>query len=402
MQLKKKFFVFAGVMGMIVAVISLVGYYNSRQSLQVSVENELRATVREKATELNGWLKEKKAIASSSANDLTAMDGDTNLLKRRKTLGTGTWDRDVLNIALGLEDGYFNSYIAQDLTGIIDPCKRPWYIEVKAKWPDTSAFYTAAYKDIGTDHMVVSAVAPVSSNGRFIGSICLDIALDTLESLTKVMNYHGEGWGIITEDNGNILATSGMGEPMQNIKDLPGIGEHFADMSLRGRGYVILPTKNDENMIFAYDTVPETKYFIGIAVPYDYVFAPLTNLKIIYGVLTLLGLVVSVGVCILTSDRITIPIMGLKYRANLLARGNLVMEKADVNTSDEIGELTQAFNTMQDSLRQLIAEIDNIGKQMSDATEKASDSDKETAASLQELSRLVEKMQAAIQKFKLS
>jgi len=363
MPLRKKFLILAVAMGAIIAIVSVIGYDISSQSLQRSVENELRISVAQKATELDGWLKAKKAIASSCASDLTAMDGDTNLLKRRKTLGTGAWDEEVLNIALGLEDGYFNSYVAADLTGIVDPCERPWYIEVKSKWPGSGAFYTEAYQDIGTDNMIVSAVAPISNNGKFIGSICLDIAFDTLVSLTEVMNYRGEGWGIITENNGNILATSGMGKPMQNIKELPGIGEHFDDMRIRGRGYVILPTENDEKIVFAYDTVPETKYLIGIAVPYDYVFAPLADLKIIYGVLTLVGLAVAIVVCIFAYARITAPITELKTHATELAKGNLNIRSMPVTSSDEIGELTQTINTMQENLRQLIKEMqESAGK----------------------------------------
>ena len=402
MRLRKKFLILAGAMGIIVAIVSFIGYDTSRQSLQTSVENELRASVGQKAAELDGWLKAKKAIASSSARDLTAMDGDTNLLKRRQALSAGAWDSEVLNIALGLEDGYFNSYIAEDLTGIVDPCKRPWYIEVKSKWPGSRAFYTEAYEDIGTNNIVVSAVAPISNNGQFIGSICLDIALDTLMSLTEVMNYRGEGWGIITESSGNILATSGLGAPMQNIKDLPGLGEHFDDMRIRGRGYVILPAGNDENIVFAYETVPETKYLMGIAVPYDYVFAPLANLKIIYGVLALLGLSVATGVCIFVSDRITAPIVELKFHATQLAKGNLAMGNVAVTSPDEVGELTQAFNTMQDNLRQLIKEMVGISEQMATSTEKLTTYDEQIAASSQELSHLADNMQTAIKKFKLS
>lgn len=401
MQLRKKFLILAGIMGIIIAVVSFIGYAISSQRLQTSVEHELSASVAQKATELDGWLKAKKAIASSCASDLSAMDGDANLLKRRKSLGTGTWDKEVLNIALGLEDGYFNSYIAEDLTGIVDPCKRPWYMEVKSKWPGSGAFYTEAYQDIGTSNMIVSCVAPISNNGQFIGSICLDIALDTLVSLTEVMNYHGEGWGIITEHSGNILATSGLGAPMQNIKDVPGIGEHFDEMRLKGRDYVILPTQNGKNIVFAYDTVPETKYFIGIAVPYDYVFSPLTNLKIIYGTLTLLGWAIAAGVCILVSHRTTSPLLELKYHATQLAKGNLAMKRIAVTTSDEIGELTQAFNTMQDNLRQLIGEVADSSEQVAAATEKLTTSDEKIADSSQELSRTVENMQAAVKKFKL-
>ena len=67
---------------------------------------------------------------------------------------------------------------------------------------------------------------PAKANGQFIGATCTDIALDVLTNQANDMKYQGAGAGIIMEKSGNILATSGAGEPMKSFKDIDGIGKH--------------------------------------------------------------------------------------------------------------------------------------------------------------------------------
>lgn len=369
MGLRAKFLALAGIIGGIIAVMSLLGYYTSSQSLQASVENELRAYAEKNAAELEGWLKAKKAIGASTGSYLSDMKGDMSLLKRKEALSAFVWDKEVMDIGLGLEDGYFNFYNGKDLTNEVDPRQRPWYIELKQKRANEGAYFVDAYEDISTKRMAVSVIAPVFNKGEFIGGLGVDIALDTLSSITKNMKYHGEGFGIVAEASGNILSTSGLGKPMQNIKDIPEFSEKLSEFLKSESGYLTLDNSG-ETLVFAYTTIPETKYLVGIAAPYDFVFAPLMRLRLIYGFLFVFGLIVAVGVCMFVAGKLVNPIGEIRTHALEMSKGNLSLDNMTINSSDEIGELTNAFNTMQNNLRNLIVKMQTTGEQVAFASEE--------------------------------
>ncbi|WP_303839691.1 methyl-accepting chemotaxis protein [Selenomonas ruminantium] len=366
MGLKQKFMALSGLMGLLLAVVSIVGYLMASSALKDSVDSELRTTISNEANKLNGWLREKKAFGVATTNHMTSLNGNYAVMHTQETLGTTISDKEILEMTAGTEDGWFSGYYSGENTGKKDPRQRPWYKEAKATDKTT---FTEAYIDANTNKLVVSVASPVKANGQFIGATCVDLALDVLTEQANAMKYHGEGAGIIAEANGNILATSGAGEPMKNFKEIDGLGSHFDEMVKKGEGYFEV-TIDGEDKVFAYTTVPETGWIMGISAPSDFVFAALKHLKIVFGVLTIAGLLLAVFICLTFANRITTPIVGLEEHASQLAKGNLTMKDLPVASSDEIGSLTSAFNTMSGNLRNLISKMAATSEQVAASSEE--------------------------------
>ena len=55
MGVKQKFLVLSGIMGVLMAVVSLVGYFMASSDLQQSVDNELRTVVAKEVSDMDGW-----------------------------------------------------------------------------------------------------------------------------------------------------------------------------------------------------------------------------------------------------------------------------------------------------------------------------------------------------------
>ena len=366
MGLKKKFMLLSGIMGFLMAVVAIVGYWMASRELQQSVDSELRATVSREAMELDGWLKEKKAFGVATTNYMTSLNGNYDIMHRKETLGTTITDKEILEMTGGTEDGWWVGYYTGDKTGKRDPRQRPWYKEAKAQ---DKALFTEAYVAASTGKLVVSVAAPVKADGKFIGATCVDITLDAITDQVNKMKYHGEGAGIVMEKSGNILATSGAGEPMKSFKDIDGLGNHFDEMVKNGEGY-FETTINGEEKVFAYQTVPSTGWIMGISVPTSFVFAPLRHLKIIFAILTVIGLLLALGICRSFAARIVTPVSRLESHATQLADGNLSMKKLPVESSDEIGALTSAFNTMSENLRKLITKMAATSEQVAASSEE--------------------------------
>ena len=109
---------------------------------------------------------------------------------------------------------------------------------------------------------------------------------------------------------------------------------------------------------------------IGISAPYDFVFASLKHLKLVYGILTVFGLLLAVGACLAFASRIMKPIADLEAHAEELAKGNLSLDDLPITSSDEIGTLTNAFNVMSGNIRKMISHMAKTAEQVAASSEE--------------------------------
>ncbi len=368
MGLKQKFFILAALSGLLMAIISIIGYYNAYNTLEASVEKELTATVDAQGKQLDGWLKSNAMVATGAANLMTALDGNDSVANLSEMLSLADKNKDILELGFGNEKAFFQGRQAGNKTGTLDPRERGWYKQAKN---EGKTVFTEAYVDKFTGELVTSAASPFTNHGQFAGAIFVDIALKTLDAEVAKLKYDGQGVGIIIEKNANILASTGQAEKMTNFRKIEGIGSHFDEMLKNGEGYFLLDaTGSREESIFAYTTVPTTGWLVGISVPYDFVFASVKTLRLTYGVLTLIGLILVVIMCMRFSASITGPITEVEAHAVELAKGNLRMEDIPVRSQDEIGSLSNSFNNMSHSLRNLIRKMASTSEQVAAASEE--------------------------------
>ncbi len=102
----------------------------------------------------------------------------------------------------------------------------------------------------------------------------------------------------------------------------------------------------------------------------------------IQAVLILLGITVIVGILSYFGARgVTRPIIQLAQAANLIASGDLTVETKQ-NRSDELGQLADAFDSMRQSLRQMIAAIEEVVASSSTASQQLSATSQENSAAI--------------------
>ncbi|MBR2179587.1 MAG: methyl-accepting chemotaxis protein [Selenomonadaceae bacterium] len=377
MGLRKKFFVLAGLAGLLMAIVSIVGYFTAYNALEESVEGELRETVEAQSKQLDGWLSSNAAVATGAANIMTALNGNDTIANMSEMLSLADNNPEILEVGVGNEKAFFQGRHAGNKTGQIDPRTRGWYKEGRDAG---KTVFTEAYVDKFTNELVTSAVSPFKNNGQFAGTIFVDIALKTLDDEVTKLKYNGEGKATIMEKSGVILATSGPAEKMSNFRDISGLGNHFDEILKKGEGYVIIEGSGDrEDAIFAYTTVPSSGWIVGIDVDYDFVFAAVSRLRITFGILTLVGLALMVFMCLKLAGSITGPIIELEAHAKEMSNGNLRMKDIEVTSTDEIGSLTQAFNTMSVNLRKLISKMATTSEQVAASSEELNASANQSA-----------------------
>ncbi|MBR2214734.1 MAG: methyl-accepting chemotaxis protein [Selenomonadaceae bacterium] len=367
MGIRQKFFMLSGLMGALLALVSIVGFYISNKNTQEIVEQELTSTMGEAGESLNGWLMQKASSAQYAADLMTAFNGDEARVKSIESLAMIASDPEILDLNVGAEDGYFASYYAGDGTGRLDPRTRPWYNDARQAGKLT---FTEPYVDKNTGKLVVSAVAPFKRDGQFWGAICTDIGLEVVDKRTKELKYHGEaGTAVIADPKGQILGNAGPEEVMSDVRAIPGLGEHFDEMIKKDSGYFLFDSKDGE-MICGYTKVAGPGWLFAMYVPTDYVFSSLNSLRTTYLILTIVGIILIVFACLQFAGRITVPIIELEHHADEMAKGNLHMDDMKINSDDEIGSLTRSFNTMSVNLRKLIAKMASTSEQVAASSEE--------------------------------
>lgn len=249
MGIKQKFIVLSGVVGIILAAVSIIGYFTAYSNLEESVNAEMDAMVRAEGESLDGWLREKAKPVSSQADIMTEMNVagmNPSAADMKHLLAVAASDKDIQEMTRGDEQGMFLPYKSGDETGKTDPKARPWYSQARNAG---KTVYTDVYISKSTGDLVVSAVAPFyGPNKQFADAICGDITLNVLKERVAQIKYRGEGTGYIIEKTGKLLATSGQEKLMSEAKDIPGIGDKLDTMFQKGNGYFTYKNADGEQV----------------------------------------------------------------------------------------------------------------------------------------------------------
>ena len=264
-----------------------------------------------------------------------------------------------------------DSYLDGDLSGPdFDPRTRDWYKDVKSA---QKGIFTSAYVNKGgvmDGKMVVSYALPlIDSNGNFIGALCEDIDLDILKEVVKDINYEGQGSALIVDKDGQILASSGSEKIMSNVADYEELATHRETVANQPTGF--FETQMDgQDAVFAYTTLENTGWIVGLFVPSDYVFATLTKLKLVYTIIFIFGLLITGIGGMAFAKRTSSTVIRLKDHALALADGDLSVADLEVQDNNEFGELTTSFNTMKEHLHKLIKDMSSVSQQVAASSQE--------------------------------
>lgn len=371
MGIKQRFMVMIGLVALLLAAVSGIGYYMAQSILSDSVKSQLTAIVKDQGTQLDTWIESKAAILDGVGNALSKQSAEVSTTKQTLPyLGAIAGDKEILDLTSGSDSGNSFSYVDGDITNDFDARTRDWYKDAKNTG---NALFTEAYVSLGGSSdgkIVISYAVPLKADsGKTIGALCEDIDLSVLENVVKKVNYEGQGTGIIIDKKGQIIASSGEEKVMSLIHDDKELTSHYDAMLAQPTGYFEI-SRGGETEMFAYTTLERPGWIVGLFVPKDYVFASLTKLKIVYTVLCLLGLIlITIGGAIF-AKQITSVVVRLKKHAVELSQGNLAVADLEVTSNDEFGDLTNSFNTMKAHLHALIKQMSSVSEQVAAASEE--------------------------------
>ncbi len=326
-------------------------------------------------------------------------------------------DSEYANTEYHDKTGRFVPYIVRDKTGniIIEPLvgyetdgDGDYYLIPKRTGRET-IMEPYKYEIDGEEILLTSLVVPIkNSDGKFIGIAGVDIAVSDIFNILKNIKLYSTGYLNLFSDTGIVLSSFS--------KDLIG---KMIDSVIDDKTYIDSIKKDDEFLFNYKSNLTGTEYLVygvpigmgdtGVTwcltanIPTKEIYATSNKIMVTIIIVGILVLIILSFAVFLISKTISSPVrQGVDF-AGKIANGDLTA-KIDYSSSDEIGELVNALNTMRDNLSGMLSTIKDAAgqvasgsKQISASAQQISSGANEQAASTEEISSSMEELVSNIQ-----
>jgi methyl-accepting chemotaxis protein len=204
-----------------------------------------------------------------------------------------------------------------------------------------------------TKEPVVFDVAPIKNNGQVVGLLVGRRDPTFLKDTTNAMGDGERQYGFVVNENGAMMAhpDDQMILDQVNVYDdiekdgtWKSFGLALKEVGTQTTG-MLNYTVNGETKIGSTAPIPGTNWTLIVAQYEDDVLAPITNLRNLILLISLMILLIGGIAAYVMAQKLAKPIIRLKEVADQVAVGKVDVE-IEVTTYDEIGDLMLSFETM--------------------------------------------------------
>jgi GAF domain-containing protein/HAMP domain-containing protein len=285
----------------------------------------------------------------------------------------------------GVTRYYPNIELASVVPPDFDTTERPYYLVASPLFnPQQLPRWTIPYVDATGGGLVVTVAAPVYEGNNFAGVLAADMQLTQITEQISAIKMGKTGYAFMIDDAGRIISMPEAGFDMFGLRPEDMNSEEFFKQTILGEGSVELQalTKRmtaggsglliiDVNGIDTYISFHPVKtngYSVALVVPVAELQGAITVARneteqqikaAILGAATILlnMLVIAFAISLGLGQVIAAPIQRLTLAAKQITAGDLTVQTS-ATTSDEIGTLANAFNTMTSRLRESLEELE--------------------------------------------
>jgi GAF domain-containing protein/HAMP domain-containing protein len=280
---------------------------------------------------------------------------------------------------------YPNIDLASILEQDFDATQRPYFSIVSPLFnPQHLPRWTIPYVDAAGGGLVVTIAAPVYEGDQFIGIVAADMQLSQITEQIGLIKVGETGYAFMIDDAGRIISMPRTGFEMFGLRPeemksdeffkytILGIGTDKLQsvtkrMTAGGRGLLTVDVDGVDTYI-SFSPVETNGYSVALVVPVSELQGPITAARTEtaqqlqsatrLAATLLIGLLVfAIAVSLGLGRVIVAPILRLTQVASQVSAGDLTVQ-ASAATSDEIGTLAYAFNTMTTRLREALDELE--------------------------------------------
>lgn len=233
--------------------------------------------------------------------------------------------------------------------------------------------------------LVFYVARPIIDQGSMVGVLGATVRLDYIQKLASESQINGHGYGWIIDNKQNSIAHPeklylGTTQFSKLSSELDSITQEMVQGLNNTRTF----TLNDKTQSIAYAPIPVTGWSLATIAETDDVLADLHLL--LKGLIPTL-IIALIAAAVMTSvwaHTLSRPIVALQKQTEAVAKGDLT-KQIQVQRNDEIGSLATAFNTMIQSLKQVLTRVQDSTGLVELHSHELSSSIQETDASIGEV-----------------
>lgn len=267
-----------------------------------------------------------------------------------------TYHPEVLSIAIYNQNGNENIYRNNNITNMVLKAGytlqgNPW---LDAGIPKIGRVQQVELRTDYVDRLSQKLTVPVLTykqefqfNEQTV-YLFMDISLLHIQHILDEIKLGSSGFTIISDMDGNIVSspdTSQINQPLpEPLRDQIGSNQE---------GFFY---KSDTNQVIVYRTIPGTNWQVISYVPYHDLAKSISSIRTWTLIMAIIGLLVATLFVYLISKSITKRLKELR-RAIRMSRLGRFDIRTEVNGTDEVGELGEAYNHLLDRIENSIQQL---------------------------------------------
>ncbi|WDE12201.1 methyl-accepting chemotaxis protein [Thalassomonas haliotis] len=323
-------------------------YLKINDQTETNLERGINEIARSVSGNIANWLNSKLQIVNAIAQSTReSSDSMTILATVQQADVAGLFKNTYVGVERTGE--FIVDDVSIKLPDDFDARQRPWYTQVKQ---DRKSSYTEPYVDASVNKLIISAVAPIEDNGRFIGAAGGDIELDEIADIINAIDFLELGYAYLVTDNGKILSHPQKQYLDKNISELfgyqPGFSRELVEISEKEQIVSFIPVQG----------ITSVKWYVGVVLDRNKAYAPMAtarNNAVLFG---LISVVITIFILHLLLNHLMKPINNLTLAIKDISQGDGDLTKRlSVDSQDEIGQLSHHFNAFIDTIHDSIKQV---------------------------------------------
>lgn len=349
------------VLVLVLGLFTINNFISMRAQTQQQLASVLQESSQSVSQNIANWLNNKLAIVIAIANTHQASDDKALTLTQ---LNTAEMAGNFKNTYIGKPDGQF---VLNDQTIVLpadyDATSRPWYKLVENK---SNTAFTTPYIDVTTNELTISAVAPITINGRFSGVAGADIDMQTITEIVNEIDFLGFGYGFLLDSNGRILSHPNTKLNDQNMDqlfstNLP-LNSEFVEVNMDGLDHLVSFTK--------IKGIENVNWYLGVVIDKEIAYSSVASFRNMAATYMILGVVAIILMMQFSLKYLMRPMERLNDAIKDIAQGEGDLTKRlEIENDDEFGELSGYFNAFIDKIHTSIEQVKTTTVELERAVE---------------------------------
>ena len=397
MKLKNKMLFLIGIPILLVIIILTAVSYTYSRSLLISESRETMLAYTQKyASDIETIILSKKTYVDVSAANVSKRQERGALLLDNIT--------DMAKQITGIADFYVAFDDKTYLSGLglvpdagFDPTSRAWYKAVMG----TDKTYVSDPYVAFTGKLVMAISHGVSYNGKAVGVLGADIAMDEFQDLIKSIKYGEYGKAFLVNKSGKYIIDDKYTLDDNVSKVENGQLAELANKISSGQLDFLSAKVEGVSRFYAVCPIKDSDWVVVLEAPESEVISASTDLAFFMLIIGIVSILLLLVIIYLIANSVSKPIIRLSECIQGMVEYDFTLSDTSPSViysknKDEIGIISRALITVKQTIQGIMTQITDIANQVSASSEELTASSEHSADISKTLTNTVEEISKGV------